>query len=229
MAAHGLYALIVSDLAVFDEHFRQAAYAACTRWDYPPPSLDWFGAAHARLPVGLRIEVGRAVRAGAIDTVDGFHFVVTAADSGPFSWFLDDRERRHPVPNWEYFVQVAEYARVLSLTADHDDLRVGFEDSHMDISVRRGTDLLWWIDAEETFVDMFDLSRNLDRIGVGGIDHDADERHDAALRKAKLVVELRPAYLSLVGVGGRLDFSIAVHDIHHFDLIPDLVPVGARL
>ena len=216
----------MSDLGVFDEHLRQWAYAACTDWGYPPPSLEWFEAAHARLPVGLRTEVGRAIAGKLVTTVEGHRFVVDGG-RGPYSWFSRSPQRQQPAPNWEYFVQVAEYARVRSLTADDDDLHVGFEDQLMDITVRRGDDLLWYIEAKETFVGLYDLSIALDRIGVAGIDHDADDRNDDALRKAKLIVEKQPAYLSLVGVGGRLDFSIAVHDIHHFDLIPDLVPVGA--
>ena len=220
----------MSDLGIFDEHFRQWAYAACNDWGYPPPDIQWFEAAHGRLPVGLRTEVGRAIRADAIETVEGHQFAVTAGAKGPYSWFSESIEKQKPAPNWEYFVQVAEYARVLSLTADNDDLDVGFEDELMDISVRRGGDLLWYIEARETFTGMLELSRDLDRFGAAGIDYEADDRgNDAALRKAKLIVELRPAYLSLVGIGGRLDFSLAVHDLHHFDLIPDLVPVGARL
>lgn len=219
----------MSDLGVFDEHFRQWAYAACADWEYPPPGVEWFEAAHARLPVGLRTEVGRAIRAGAIETVEGHRFMVTRGGKGPYSWFSRSPERQRPAPNWEYFVQVAEYARILALTADNDDLVVGFEDQLMDISVRRGDDLLWYIEAKETFPRLYELSRDLDRIGAAGIDHDVDDRGNDALRKAKLIVALRPDYLSMVGVGGRLDFSLAIHDLHHFDLIADLVPVGARL
>lgn len=219
----------MSDLSVFDEHLRHWAYAACAEWEYPPPDLEWFEAAHARLPVGLRIEVGRAIRAEAIETVEGHRFMVTVGGMGPYSWFTQLPDKQRPVPNWEYFVQVAEYARVLSLTADNEDLHVGFEDHSMDISVRRDGDLLWYIEANETFAGLYELSRDLDRLGAAGIDYEVDDRGDDPLRKAKLIVDLRPDYVSLVGIGGRLDFSIAVHDKHHFDLIADLVPVGARL
>ena len=48
----------MSDLAVFDEHLREWAFAACADWGYPPPDVGWFESVHARLPVGLRTEVG---------------------------------------------------------------------------------------------------------------------------------------------------------------------------
>lgn len=219
----------MTDLAVFDHHFRQWAHAACVDWGYPPPDLDWFTGAHARLPAGLRTEIGRALSAGAIDTVEGHRFVVAAGGQGPYSWFSRNAQRSQPAPNWEYFVHVAEYARVLALTENNDDLQVGFEDQLMDISVRRGSDLLWYIEVKETFQRAHDLSRDLDRLGAAGVDFDAPDRGDDALRTAKRLLELRPLYLSLVGIGGRLDFSTAYRDQHHFDLVPDLVPVGATL
>lgn len=219
----------MGDLAVFDEHFRTWAYAACADWEYPPPTVDWMEAAHARLPVGLRTEIGRALGAGAIETVDDYRFVLADRSTAePLGWFEQGPALRQPVPNWKRFVQAAEYARILSLVEDHD-LTVGFDDRGMDISVSDHGDLLWHVDVAETFAASYELSRDLDRIGAAGIDHNADDARDEALRTAKLIVELQPAYLSLVGIGGRLDFSLAVHDLHHFDLIPDLVPVGARL
>ncbi len=214
----------MSDLAVFDEHLREWSYAACAEWDYPPPDDQWSEMVHARLPVGLRTEVGRGISAGAISTVEGHRFTVAEGGTGPHSWFSRSQSRRL-VPNWEYFVQAAEYARIRSL-ASGSDLTLGFEDQRMDISVRRGDDLLWYVEVKETFHGLYELARGLDRIGAAGLDYNVDDRGNEPLQKAKLLVELRPAYFSLVGIGGRLDFSIAVRDLHHFALLPDLVPVG---
>lgn len=217
----------MSDLSVFDQHLRQWAYAACADWGYPPPTVEWFEGVHARLPVGLRTELGRGISAGAFEDVDGHSFVVTGDEQRPQPWFRRSDDHQCPDPLWARFVQVAEYTRIRLLVAD-TDLTVGFDDAEMDVSVRRGSDLLWFVVARETFAAVYEASRHLDRFGVAGIDYSAPDEADDALRKAKLIVSLRPLYLSMVGIGGRLDFSVAVHDAHHFDLIPDLVPVGSH-
>ncbi len=215
----------MSDLSVFDEHFRQWSYAAARAWGYPPPPLEWFEDAHVRLPPGLRTEVGRGIDAGVVTTVDGYRYRLPS--TGPHDWFGRDDDREHPVPIWRAYVQVAEYLRVLSLAAD-TGLVLSYDADGMGIAVRRGEDLLWHLEASETFTEVYELSRHLDRYGVGGVDHDADHSDDDALRIAKVVLDRRPLYFSLVGIGGRLDFSVAVHDAHHFDLVPDLVPVGSQ-
>lgn len=216
----------MTDLAVFDQHFRQWAYAACAEWEYPPPTVEWLESVHARLPVGLRTELGRGIEAHAFRTVGGHRFAVPNGGEGPHDWFSEQPQRQQPAPNWERFVQLAEYTRIRLLVAG-TDLDMGFEDQHMDVTVRRGTDLLWFVDISETFATAYETSRHLDRLGAAGIAGSGGSADDA-LRTAQLIVKQRPLYYSMVGIGGRLDFSVAVHDAHHFDLIPDLVPVGSH-
>ncbi len=216
----------MSDLSVFDEHFRQWAYAAAATWGQPPPTIEWFEEAHVHLPVGLRTELGRGIDADVVRTVDGHQFSLPGG-AGPYAWFRQADDPTSPIPVWSTYVQVAEYLRISSLV-EGTDLAVAFEDDDMGITVRRGSDLLWHLEARETFSEAYELSRHLDRYGVGGVDHDADHRRDRALAIAKVILGRRPLYFSVVGIGGRLDFSVAIHDTHHYDLIPDLVPVGSQ-
>lgn len=215
----------MSDLAVFDEHARHWAFAAATDWACDPPTDEWFEALHARLPVGLRTEVGRGIRADVISTVDEHWFTVPGAQHGPFSWFRHEPDEALPVPNWDAFVRAAEYTRV-HLLVGPTDLRAGFDDEGMDISVHADDGLRWYIEVEERFDQAYEMSRHLDRLGVAGVS--ATRGGDAAVTVANRIVERRPEYFSLVGIGGRLDFSVVVYDSRHFDLIPDLVPVGSH-
>lgn len=216
----------MTDLSLFDEHVRYWAFAACTDWACPPPDEQWFEVLHARLPVGLRTEVGRGIRAELIRTVDDHWFTVPGSAHGPFSWFRHEVDEQLIVPNWDAFVRAAEYTRV-ALLVDDTDLRVGFDEEGLDIAVHADADdLRWYIEVEERFDQAYEMSRHLDRLGAAGIS--ATRHGDGAVNIANRIVERRPDYFSLVGIGGRLDFSVAVHDAHHFDLIPDFVPVGSR-
>ncbi len=213
----------MSDLAVFDRHLRRWALAACSEWQYPPPPLEWYEAVHERLPPGLRATLGAAIDSGVIATAGEYRFTVAGmpAGKGPYAWFSKS-QRRHPAPNWEYFVQAAEYARV---RAAHPDCDIGFEDRYMDVSVSRHDDLLWYIEVKERVGKLAALATEIQALGVAGVALGAPDRGDDPLRKAKSLVELRPPYFSLVGIGGRLDFSIAYHDQNRLELISDVISI----
>ena len=213
----------VSDLAVFDRHLRHWVTAACEDWLYRPPPIEWYEAMQARLPPGLRATLRAALDAGVISTAGGHRFTVAGipAGKGPYAWFSRNA-RGALAPNWEYFVQAAEYASVRSA---HPDCEIGFEDRLTDVSVSRHGELLWYIEVKERVEGLVSLGARIQRHGTDGVDMDSDDRGNDPLRKAKGLAQLRPPYFSLVGIGGRLDHSVTYHDQTHFDLIPDLVAI----
>ncbi len=60
---------------------------------------------------------------------------------GPYNWFSRDNTNQKLNPNWEYFIQVAEYVR-LSQAFKNEDYALTFEDSLMDIGVYRNNKLV---------------------------------------------------------------------------------------
>lgn len=214
----------MSDLAVFDRHLRQWALAACEEWYYEPPPIEWYEAIHERIPPGLRATLGSALQKGVIHTVDNHKFTVAGIPEvkGPYAWFSRDDQKLALAPNWEYFVQAAVFARMQAIYPGCD---VGFEDRLMDVSVSRYGDLLWYIEIKEQVGPLAALAGDIRRHGAAGVDMAAEDRGNDPLRKAKILIELRPPYFSLIGIGGRLDFSIAYHDQNRFELISDLVSI----
>ncbi len=207
----------------FESLVTEWAEAACRDWGYPRPPADWIDRVEARLPTGLRSAVAEGVQRGVI-VVDGHRFTLAGLAAGKGSYaFFSRSSTRVPAPNWEYFVQAAEYARV-SVAVAPRGLRVDFEDDLMDISVYDGEDLVWCIEVKEK-------ARGLDVL-LGGIrshgrsvDMTVADRGNDALRKAKYLIRRRPPYFSLVAIGRRRDFSVSYTDTG-FSLVEDLVPVA---
>jgi hypothetical protein len=82
------------------------------------------------------IEEGLIVPQGRTFTLRGL-----AANKGPYAWFSQYRAARMPNPNWEYFVQVAEFVRLTRIAAP-TGLTVTFEDDLMDLALSREGTLL---------------------------------------------------------------------------------------
>jgi hypothetical protein len=198
--------------------------AACEDWGYPPLQPEWLRSLLRRLPTGLRQAVVDGVDVGTIHVVDGHRFSLAGLKpgKGPYAFFSRSASRA-PAPNWEYFVQAAEYVRVARAVAPRG-LRVDFEDDLMDVSVYDADRVLWCIEVKERAADLNPLLAGMRR-GAQHVDPSAPDRHNDPLRKSKYLMRHRPSYFSLVAIGSRLDFSVS-YTADGFELTEDLVPVA---
>jgi hypothetical protein len=195
--------------------------AACREWGYPPVEESWADEVERRLPPGLRALVAHGVGRGAVEMLGHrFRPVGLPDEKGPYA-FLSRSATKRPAANWEYFVQLAEYLRVRDAVAPHG-LKVSFEDGLMDITLRRGSELLWAIEVKERARQLPVL---LDQLleHAPSVDLQARDRGNNPLRKAKYLVANQPPYFSLVAIGERRDFSVAYTE-EGFRLQEDLVP-----
>lgn len=208
----------------FDQIIRSCGEAACSEWGYPSLPEDWLERIEHRLPPGLREAIAEAVENDRIRLVDGHRFSLSglAPSKGPYALFSRSA-RQVPAPNWEYFVQAAEYGRV-ARAVESRGLRVDFEDDLMDISVYEGDRVLWCIEVKEKASDLQSLLQGMRRESPH-VDLSAPDRGNDPLRKSKYLVRRRPPYFSMVAIGSRLDFSVSYRG-GGFDLTEDLVPLG---
>lgn len=197
------------------------AEAACQEWDYPEVDEAWHTAIEQRLPLGLRTLVAEGISQGAVQ-VDGHRFrpIGLPEAKGPYA-FLSRSASERPAPNWEYFVQLAEFLRIQT-SAGRRGLAVGFEESLMDITVRDSSTLLWAIEVKERASQLPALADQLYEHGRH-VELDAPDRGNDALRKAKYLVTHRPQYFSLVAIGAGYDFSVAYTE-SGYALHEDFVP-----
>ena len=207
----------------FAEQFDAAVVAFCNHHDYPEVDDKWRATVTLRLPVGLRTILGDALALGTIyvpDSTAGFQLPALRG-KGPYAMFSRSA-RRVPAPNWEYFVQLAEYSR-LATASDARGWSIGFEDGLMDVSVYSDGELLWCIEVKEKATGLGPL---LERIAKHGraIDWTKEDRGDDPLRKAKYIATKRPSWFSAVAIGERHDFSVSF-DGEQFELQRDVLPV----
>jgi hypothetical protein len=172
----------------------------------------------------LREAIATAGDDGTITVVDGHRFALAglASGKGPYAFF--SRSARHvPAPNWEYFVQAAEYGRVAK-AVEPRGLRVDFEDDLMDISVYDSDRVLWCIEVKEKTRDLEQLLLGIREVAAN-VDMASPDRHNDPLRKSKYLMRHRPPYFSLVAIGRRFDFSV-IYGSSGFELSDDLIPIG---
>lgn len=125
---------MATDSPDFDELITGWARAACFEWRYPDPSEAWRQKVSARLPSGLRNAIANGVE-GRLIVPEGYKFRLAGLPEykGPYSW-LSRSLSRSPAPNWEYFIQAAEYVRLQSELISKG-YTVLLEDDLMDLSV----------------------------------------------------------------------------------------------
>jgi len=206
----------------FEDLVRTWANAACADWGYPSTSDDWLTTALQRLPAGLGSAIAHGVDSGQVRLVDGHRFTLEGLESGkgPYAFFSRS-SRREPSPNWEYFVQVAEYLRLRAALSGRG-LRVTFEDDLMDLAVYADEGLVWCIEVKERARQLPPLVAGIRKHGHH-VDFEVPDRGNDPLRKAKYLVQRRPPYFSAVAVGCRLDYSVT-HTDGGFELVEDVVP-----
>ena len=200
------------------------AAAACAEWGYPPAGPDWLSTVTQRLPHGLRSAIADAAERGVIIVVGGHRFTLAGLGptKGPYAFFSRS-DRQVPAPNWECFIQAAEYGRISAAVAPRG-YRVDFEDDLMDISVYDADRLLWCIEVKEKAGSLDGLLTGIRRYGRSP-DWESPDRGNDPLRKAKYLARHRPDYFSLVAIGCRFDFSVS-YDGDRFSLVDDLIPLA---
>jgi hypothetical protein len=127
-----------------------------------------------------------------------------------------------PAPNWEAFVHVALYGRLVSQLEPLGYLVYGERES-LDITVdAHDGSLIWYLEVKEKFSPLAGFAEGIATLGRQGVP-EGPSRRDDALSKAQDLVEFRPAWFSLAAIGGHLAFAVRYGTDRRFALIPDLV------
>ncbi len=213
---------------VFDSHFREWAASACDEWGYPAPKGEFYERVRKRLTNQPLEWIGYGIETGLIKE-EGLQFNLAGnpAGKGPYKWFSQRSDVDEPQCNWEYYVQVALFARLFQPCREAT-LGLGFEDDLMDLAVRAGGDLLWCIEVKEQAAQLEKLLAELESHG-DGVDLDAPDRRNDPLRKAKYLVKHRPKFFSGVAIGMQRDFEISYRGARAFDLLEAKPPLDALL
>lgn len=193
-----------------------AATAAAREWHYRDPEADFYEGLDERIPADIRAEIARGVQRGEVVVLGfGFSLPELGPQKGPYAFFSQNRGHGVPSPNWEYFVQLAEYLRVRDSAPSH--LAVGFEDELMDVSVRNEEVLLWYVEVKEKASQ---AERLLDALVTHSpaVAIAAHDRGNDPLRKAKYLVRHRPPYFSVVAANYRRDFDVVYPTRNSFAL-----------
>lgn len=171
----------------FENLVQRWGRAACIEWAYPEPPSDWIGMVRRRLPPGLGEAVAAGVESLNIIVVDEHRFTLRGLDAGkgPYAWFSRNRNQV-PAPNWEYFVQVAEFVR-LKTELEPRGYSVQFEDELMDISVYAGAELFVCFEVKERTSQLGPLLKGIKHHGEG-VDLTSPDRSNDPLRKAKYLI-----------------------------------------
>ncbi len=207
-------------IAEFDRYIRSCALCACKDWDYSIPADDYFVKIQKRLPKDLMYLLGSGVKKGLIIPEGrSFRLKELPANKGPYNWFSKYASTKEPAPNWEYFVQVAEYVRLYSI-AKSNNLILKFEDDLMDLALYNGNKVLVCIEVKERASQLEKLITEIKSHSLR-IDHSLNDRGNDPLRKAKYIDKQKPEYFCGVSIGARREYRVAYPDNCAFELIED--------
>ena len=209
----------------FDQQVRTWASIACKEWGYAEPSEQFFVKLNERLPAGLIATIGFGIEKGIV-IPDGCTFRIRGLNDtkGPYNWFSRDNAKRRPNPNWEYYIQVAEYVRLWQMF-EKTDYVLTFEDTLMDIGVYKQNKLLVCCEIKERSSQAKNLIKGIKAYETG-IDLTVPDRANDPLRKAKYIVDRRPLFFYLVAIGVRYEFSVSFPEGKAFELKEDVIPFG---
>ena len=134
-----------------------------------------------RIPNGLLATIGFGIENGIV-LPSGCTFKIKGMDhsKGPYNWFSRDNTNRRLNPNWEYYIQVAEYVRLCQAFGNRDYV-LTFEDALMDIGVYKNNSLLVCCEIKEKSTQAKKLIAGI-KIYQGGIDLTAPDRGNDPLR-----------------------------------------------
>ena len=208
----------------FDELIDTWASAACQEWDYGAPPAELRTAITTRLPEGLRVAIAEAFASGDLEITQGHRFRPSgiAPSKGPYAFFSQSKTGV-PAPNWEYFVQVAEYVR-LARVLRPQGLRLDFEDDLMDVTVYDHQQLLWCIEVKEKAAQLTQLLAGI-QTAASKIIKPATSPQNDSYRKAMYLWKHQPTRFSIVAIGHRVDFTV-LYGPEGFELAEDLAPLG---
>jgi hypothetical protein len=217
------YRMLESFQRTFDEQVRLWASAASKDWDFPDPSEEFFAKLRERLPNGLLATIGFGIEKGIV-LPSGRTFKIKGMNQskGPYNWFSRDNANRRLNPNWEYYIQTAEYVRLWRAFGDEDYV-LTFEDAFMDIGVYKGNRLLVCCEIKEKSSQAKKLIDGI-KTYQAGIDPNAPDRGNDPLRKAKYIVHQRPLFFYLVAIGIRYEFGVFFPENKAFELREDIIP-----
>lgn len=210
-------------LTIFDDQLRLWASAACDQWGFPQPSEDFFANLKERLPGGLLATIGFGVENGiVIPSGCTFKIKGMGQSKGPYNWFSRDNSNQKLNPNWEYYIQVAEYVRLWQAFRNKD-YALTFEDALMDIGVYKNNNLLVCCEIKEKSSQAKKLIAGI-KTHANRIDFTVPDRGNDPLRKAKYIAHHRPLFFYLVAIGVRYEFSVSFPDGRAFQLREDIIP-----
>ena len=211
-------------LAVFESSFREWVRSACKEWGYPSPSVDFYSNVEARLPKGLRAMIGFGLREGII-VASGHTFSLQGlpGNKGPYNWLSRYTDAQTPSPNWEYYVQVAEYVR-LNQALHRKVYTITFEDNLMDIGIYREGKLLVFLEVKEKASQVPRLVQGIKRYEKH-VDLSKKGRGNDPLQKAKYIVNQKPKYFCVLAIGVRREYRIEYPDDKAFELHEDIIPL----
>ncbi len=204
---------IIQDM---DKYIREWVRSACVAWRYGEPGPDYYERIVQRLPAGLRSLLAAGIEEGPKFTLRGL------TGKGPYAWFSKRSTPREPSPNWEYFVQAAEFVRLSRLAAAHG-MTVTFEDQLMDLALYRDGRLVVCCEVKEKASQIQELLKDIKQYEQRR-DLSQPDRGNDALRKAKYIVKRRPEYFALVAIGARLEYQVDYPPGKAFALHRDVIP-----
>lgn len=207
----------------FQFHLRLWVKSACAEWGLAEPGEEYYTLFNERLPVGLRTLLARGLSEGLI-LIEGHRFrpKALASQKGPYQWFSNYSWHAGPHPNWEYYIQVAEYVRLHRVAAALD-LKLAFEDLAMDLALYQDNALLVCVEIKEKAADLRHLMRQV-KAHQAAVDLHAPDRGNDPLRKAKYIVRGRPQYFAAVAIGARLEYRVDYPTDQAFRLAEDVIP-----
>ena len=207
----------------FDEQLRIWVKSACSDWGYKEPSEEYFTRIEKRLPEELRMILGSGLDAGII-VPKGKQFTLKGLGpkKGPYSWFSNFADSIEPLPNWEYFFQVAEYVRLYPVALARG-LRLGFEDNLMDITLRQGNELLVYCEVKTEKIGLPEYVNRI-RQHEENVDLEAKDPGNDPLQKAKYLARHRPAFFYITEFTDRVEFRVEYPEGKAFQLVEEAVP-----
>lgn len=209
--------------ALFVEEFKEWATSAAEEWRLSLPGQEFYDEALGRIPQTVQVWVGKGMADGIV-CPDGHKFRLRglAKGKGPYDWFSNYKTLGKLGVNWEWFVHVAEYARLFAI-GQRQGMRLQFEDGLMDCAIYKDDQLVVCIETKERADQLRELVAEL-RKHENVADFPGQDRHNDPLRKAKYIVKHRPRYFAGVAPGLRESFRVEYPKRSVFRLVADFLP-----